>query len=96
MACGTQATHSEVYRKGARKLKVARSAEITLETKEVVVLRLRGAIRTGWCARCGGRVEILRAKVPPQARARATRVLAERFHVTACADGVFQICLTEE
>ena len=75
---------------------MARSAEIMLETKEVVVLRLRGTLLNGWCERCGGHVEVLRATVSPRARARAVESLATRFHVIECPDGELLICLTKE
>ena len=71
------------------------TTQITVETDEVVVLRLFGRRVTAWCATCAAEVPMLRAKcgaAGDDAR-EARRLAADRPHMAATSDGGLLICL---
>lgn len=71
--------------------------EITVETRQVMVMNRRGSLFQSWCGHCGAQAGMVRledaalAGVSLQAICR--QIEADKVHVVEVADGLNFICL---
>ena len=78
-------------------MRTIKRTEITVETRQAVVVRRRGSLIQSWCGRCGEPAgmlrleEVTRAGVSLQAISR--QVEADRLHLVEIAEGLNYICL---
>jgi hypothetical protein len=72
--------------------------EITVETREVVIIAGSSSLVHGWCARCGAEAGMVRleeaALTAGALQAIARRVEAGTLHLVEMAGGLSFICLT--
>ena len=80
-----------------RSMRTITRTEITVETREVMVMNRRGSLFQSWCGRCGQLTGMLRleeaalAGMSPQLICR--KIEAETLHLVEMADGMNFICL---
>lgn len=71
--------------------------EITIETREVIVLSRRGSVFQSWCGRCGelaGMVRFEEAELAGVSLHEVFRKIdADEIHLVRLADGLSFICL---
>src|ERR1041384_7136733 len=96
--CSTRHRSEQPERlKAGERMRTIKRTEITVETRQAMVIRRRGSLIQSWCARCGEPAGLLRlqegtpAGVSPQAVSR--QVEADRLHLVEIAEGLNYICL---
>lgn len=71
--------------------------EIVVETHRVLVIRRRGSLLEGWCARCSKQVGMIRLEEAALAglslHAIYQQARAGKLHLTESSDGLPSVCL---
>ena len=78
-------------------MRTIRRTEITVETRQAVVIRRHGSLIESWCARCNASAGLIRleevALVGVSVQAICRHAEADRLHLVEVAEGLNYICL---
>src|SRR5690242_12424461 len=96
--CITRHQPEQLERLKAReRMRTIKRTEITVETRQTVVIRRRGALIQSWCPRCSEPAGLVHLEAVTLAgvslQAIRRHVDADRLHLVEVADDLYYICL---
>ena len=78
-------------------MRTIKRTEITVETRQSIIIHRRGALMQSWCERCGAQAGLVRLDAAQPAGISLQRihrqVEADRLHLVEIAEGLHYICL---